>query len=39
MYDEACMIGEVVCAFGDKEILDDLHDKFRGNQKDPPVFK
>lgn len=34
------MTGEDVCAFGDGEVLDHLHDKFRGNhKKPPPIFK
>lgn len=33
------MIGEGVCAFGDREVLDYLHDKFRRNHKDSPMFK
>lgn len=27
------MIGEDACAFGDREVLDYLHDKFRGTTR------
>lgn len=33
------MIGEDICVFSDRGVLDDLHGKFGGNHKDPPIFK